>query len=83
MSLTPVQREVLVHLLERGDDIPANIAEATGTHSKSVSRVLTGMGEESLVGLGLVSDKGRGVYTLTGEGEERAESLVRRRGGGP
>jgi DNA-binding MarR family transcriptional regulator len=80
MSLTPVQKDVLVHLLEEGDDIPANIAEGTGRHSKSVSRCITGMGEESLLGLGFVSDKGRGVYTLTEDGRERAESLVGRRG---
>jgi Mn-dependent DtxR family transcriptional regulator len=74
MSLTPVQKDVLLFLLNKGDDIPANIADGTKRHSKSVSRVLTGM-DESLLELGLVEDKGRGVYSLTDEGEERARSI--------
>lgn len=79
MSLTPVQKDVLVHLYREGDDIPANIADGTGRHSKSVSRCISGM-DESLLSLGFLRDKGRGVYTLTEKGEERAKGLIERRG---
>lgn len=74
MELTRVQKDVLKQL-SRGDDIPANIADAIDSHPKSVSHVLSGMDERSLVELGLVENKGRGVYRLTERGEETVEEL--------
>lgn len=68
--LSPVEIDILRDLLEHGDNIPANIAENTGRHRKSVSKRLPELESE-----GLIRNKGRGVYKLTGEGLRVARSL--------
>ena len=67
MSLTKTEMDVLNDLERNGDNVPGNIADNTGRHEKSVSRVLS-QGSESLQGRGLVETKGRGVWTITEQG---------------
>ena len=74
MDLSPVEVETLIALLDRGDDVPTNLADATGRHSKSVGRKL-----KDLENKGLVASKGAGVYTLTSEGVLLAHALRRER----
>lgn len=69
--MNTTEREILVHLREKGDNIPSNIADAIDRHSGSVQRSI---GE--LESRELVENKGRGVYTLTEKGDEASESLV-------
>lgn len=71
MSLTDSEEAVLQHLYRHGDDVPANIADATGYHQKSVSRTLSGLEDDELV-----HNKGRGVYELTPAGTSAARELV-------
>lgn len=71
MDLSPVERAIILDLGEHGDNIPANIAENSEKHVKSVSRSLANLEEE-----GLVRNKGRGVYTLTPEGKEARSALL-------
>ena len=72
MDLTPVEVESLLMLLERGDDIPSNIAKHTDRHRKSVSRKLSDLEKR-----GFVKGKGGGVYALTSEGVLLAQALRR------
>jgi len=61
--LSPVDRDVIVDLLEHGDNSPQNIADNTDRNPSSVSRRL-GVLEEK----GIAKNKGSGVWTLTYEG---------------
>ena len=70
MPPSPVEMDVLIDLLIHGDNVPANIADNTGRHSKSISRRLPDLEDR-----GLVKNKGRGVYTLTPEGIDMARTL--------
>jgi len=72
--LTPLEMDVLVHLLEEGDDTPANISENTGRHRVSISQRLEKLSEE-----GLVINKGHGVHTLTLDGMQAARAVKRER----
>lgn len=63
MSLSPVEREIIVGLLLLGDCLPATIAEEYGRHPSSVSRSMAQLKKR-----GLVIEKDRGVYTLTLDG---------------
>jgi Mn-dependent DtxR family transcriptional regulator len=68
--LSPVEIDVLRDLLIHGDNVPANIAENTGRHPKSVSKRLP-----DLESRGLIRNKGHGVWTLTAEGLDAAQTL--------
>jgi DNA-binding IclR family transcriptional regulator len=70
MPFTESEEAVLRHLYNRGDDIPANIAEHTGYHRKSASRTLSGLEND-----GFVENKGNGVYRLTATGLSAAREL--------
>jgi len=67
MTLSPVERAALIDLLENGDNVPANIADSTGKHPKSLIRSLKNLEER-----GYVINKGRGVYRLTTTGTDLA-----------
>jgi DNA-binding IclR family transcriptional regulator len=69
---TPVEREILLHLLVSGDDTSGNIAEETDRNRATVSRRLSSLEDE-----GLVRNKGRGVYALTLEGIAATRALER------
>lgn len=71
MSLSPVERAVVADLSSNGDNVPANIADSTGHHPKSVSRSLSNLEDRDIV-----YNKGRGVWTLTDDGEEIAKSVL-------
>lgn len=71
MSLSPVERAILTDLSENGDNVPTNIADSTGHHSKSVSRSLSNLEDREIV-----RNKGRGVWTLTADGKELAARLL-------
>lgn len=73
MKLTPVEREILVHLLLYGDNVPSNIAKDIGRHKRSVGRSC-----KSLVDKELVREKGAGVYTLRVAGVAIARDLRRK-----
>ena len=75
MSLTKTEMDVLNDLERNGDNVPGNIAENTGRHEKSVSRVLS-QGSDSLQERGLVETKGRGVWTITDAGIEEMTRYV-------
>ena len=75
MSLTETEMEVLHDLAVNGDNVPSNIAENTGRHPKSVSRSLSGE-TNSLESRGYVRNKGRGVWTITGEGRSELNYYV-------
>ena len=68
MKLSPVERAILSCLLNEGDNVPANIADETDFHSKSISRSLANLEDR-----GHVENKGRGVYRLTTSGLDLAE----------
>jgi DNA-binding MarR family transcriptional regulator len=68
--VTPTEKEVLLALQERGDDVPANIAEHIDRHAKYVTRKLADM-----EGKGIIENKGRGVYSLTPDGRELARKI--------
>ena len=68
MELSPVERATLICLLNRGDNVPMNIADETEFHSKSVSRSLSNLEDR-----GHVENKGRGVWTLTTSGVDLAQ----------
>lgn len=72
MSLTPVERAVLVDLLVYDDDRAGNIADRCGFHRNSLTNRLPDMVED-----GLVENKGGGVYRLTETGRKRAIGLIR------
>jgi predicted transcriptional regulator len=69
--LSPVEIDVLRDLLLNGDNLPANIADNTGRHQKSVQRRMSDLEENELV-----RNKGRGVYALTDKGLKTAQSIV-------
>lgn len=69
MNLSPVERAILEHLRDSGDDVPANIADEKGFHMKSVSRSVSDLEDR-----GLVENKGRGVYRSTQDGFEKLEA---------
>jgi len=73
-DLSDAEKDVLLCLSRKGDNIPANIADETGLHSKSVSRILSG--SEGLEEKDLIENKGRGVWTLTEVGQEIADGLA-------
>jgi len=73
MGLSKVQRAMILHLHDEGDDVPANISEATGYHRNSVVRAA-----KPLLERGLVENKGRGVYRLTEDGRQTARDLKNR-----
>lgn len=70
-NLSPVERGIVTDLRIRGDNVPANIADNTGYHQKSVCRSVA-----NLEDLKLVRNKGRGVWTLTHRGQEVADELI-------
>lgn len=72
MSITPVQRAILVDLLIHGDDKAENIADRTGYHRNSVSRSLKPIVESKML-----AHKGGGVYQLRDSGREKARGLLR------
>ena len=71
MKLSPVEKAILVTLYESGDNVPANIADQSDHHSKSVSRSLADLEDR-----GHVENKGRGVWSLTYSGVDLAELLI-------
>jgi DNA-binding MarR family transcriptional regulator len=71
MGLTQTQQAILVHLLSEGDDVPANISDASGYHRNSISRAA-----KPLVEKGYIEKKGHGVYRLTDDGREAARQLL-------
>jgi Mn-dependent DtxR family transcriptional regulator len=72
MSLTPVQRAVLVDLLVYGDNTAGGIAQHCSYERNSITNRLSGMAEK-----GLIRDKGKNVYELTDKGKQRARALVK------
>ena len=72
--LSPVDRDVLYHLLTRGDDAPANIADSTGRARANVSQRLSSLSDD-----GYVRSKGAGVWTLTLKGVSAAHEVARDR----
>lgn len=74
--VTGLQRDVLVYLLQYGNDAPSNIADAIDTNSKYVSQML-----DSLESEGLVNPRGAGVWTLTEDGVELARAIAREQDG--
>lgn len=75
MGYSPVEREVLLDLLEGGADVPVNISVRIGRHPRSISRSIRRLRERELV-----EDKGAKVpvYVLTEAGEEAAADLAAR-----
>lgn len=71
MSLTSVEREILVELLVRGDNVPGNIAESIGRSRPYVSETLSELEEKDLV-----DHKGRGVYRLSEYGLAVARTVA-------
>jgi len=67
----PTQQEILVDLNRHGDNFRTNIGDNTNRHPNSVSRGLKEISEES----NFVLNKGRGVWTITDEGEEITSAL--------
>ena len=72
MSLTPVQRAILVDLLVHHDDKAENIANRTGYHRNTVSKYMKGLVNDSYI-----APKGGGVYRLSDKGTEAAQGLIR------
>lgn len=72
MSLTPVQKDVVVDLLVHGDDKAENVGNRTNHHRNTVS---THMGK--LVDKGHIEGKGGGVYRLRDQGREAAIGLIK------
>lgn len=75
MKLTPSEREILVDLLENGDDSSGNISERTGISREHVSSECL----PRLADRDLVDNKGRGVYALTLDGIAAARAERRRK----
>ena len=71
MQLTPVERDILSHLLLNGDDMAANIAEEYDRHRGSVTRSFSSLSE-----MELVRNKGNGVYELTNAGVRVAQNIT-------
>mgnify|MGYP006310081151 CR=1 FL=1 len=75
MTFTPLEMDILYDLERNGDNVPGNIAENTGRHEKAVSRSLSGA-DDSLANQGLVRSKGRGVWTITEEGQSQLAEFI-------
>lgn len=73
-NLSPVMQETLIDLHIHGDNVPGNIGDNIDRHPNSVSRALRQMTERETNDF--VRNKGRGVWTLTDEGEKVAEQLA-------
>jgi DNA-binding MarR family transcriptional regulator len=71
---TPVERDILYHLLIHGDDSSGNIADETERDRSGVSKRLKALEDD-----GLVREKGRGVYCLTLAGIAAAREIARSR----
>lgn len=71
MSLSPVEREIMVGLLLLGDCLPVTIAEAFDRHPSSVSRSLANLKDR-----GLVVEKDRAVYALSVAGYAVARQQI-------
>lgn len=73
MSLTPVQQAILIDLVIHDEtDKAENIGRRTSFHRNTVS---THMGK--LRDAGYLHAKGGGVYRLTDQGRDLAQSLIR------
>lgn len=72
MSLTPVERAVLVSLLVYGDNTAGGIAQHCTYQRNSITNRLPEMVEK-----GLIRDKGKNVYELTDDGKTRARALLK------
>lgn len=72
VSLSPVEQEIVITLLLRGDCLPVTVADDHDRHPSSVSRSLS-----ALESRGIVAEKDRAVYTLTVSGFRIARSLLR------
>lgn len=73
MMLTPVERVILLHLLNEGDDLAANIGSTDDDEKPHPQSVTRSFG--NLEGNGMVINKGNGVYTLTPDGYRRAQII--------
>lgn len=73
--LTETEQDILIHLLQEGNDAPSNIAEDINRSPEYVSNRLSGLSSEGL----LVKNKGSGVWALTAEGAEMARAYLRER----
>jgi predicted transcriptional regulator len=69
--LSAVEMDILSNLLTHGDNTPGNIAENTGRHQTSISSRLADLDDKCLV-----ESKGRGVWTLTIEGGNMAQTIL-------
>ncbi|WP_425548280.1 winged helix-turn-helix transcriptional regulator [Actinoplanes cyaneus] len=73
--LTASDRDILIDLLNNGDNSPSNIADNIDRHSKTVSERLSTLEDE-----GYVVPKGSGgVWTMTERGLHSAQILNRHR----
>ena len=72
--LSSGEMDVLADLLLHGDNTPGNISDNTGKHETTVSRALSDLEDK-----GLVSSKGRGVWTLTLRGAHMSQTVIRHR----
>lgn len=70
MPFTDSEQAVITHLYRDGDDVPGNIADATGYHRKSIQRTLSGLETDEIV-----ENKGQGVYRLTLRGVSAARAF--------
>jgi len=70
-DLSRVERAIILNLYTDGDNVPSNIADNIPHHAKSVSRSLA-----DLEDMQLVTNKGRGVWTLTDDGLERVDDYI-------
>lgn len=71
-EFTPTEREAMIDLLLRGDNLPAGIADEIDRHPKSVSRSLKSLAEK-----GLSREKNDyHVWTLTAGGRNIAMQLA-------
>ena len=69
-ELTGADRDILSSILCHGDNVPTNIAENIDKNPKYVSQRLKDLDSRNLV-----SNKGRGVWTLTDKGLAVARQL--------
>lgn len=69
MDLTPSQKDILIDLQQNGDNTPGNIADNIDVTRHYVSQVMPDLEDK-----GLVRNKGRGVWTLTEQGEDLVEN---------
>lgn len=79
-KFSPSERRTLVVLELLGPRIPADIAEATGTHPRTITRTLRGRDDPPRAGLverGLVVEVGRSTYCTTVDGSAVARWLIK------